>query len=270
MGTRVNNAVSMFIALWMLVIYPQVGRTADKDKLRAGPQVQAQEMPMVLVPAGEFTMGDNQGDDDERPAHRVYLDAFSMDQYEVTVGMYAAFLKATGTAPPPDWKIMNQAQHEKRPVVNATWADAATYCKWAGKRLPTEAEWEKAARGNDGRTYPWGNDSPTRLHASFGKTKWDNHAALVPVGTFEDGKSPYGIYDLAGNVSEWVSDWYDYGNYYKNSPGQNPKGPTTGDFKVIRGGSWNSDPQFLRTASRYANWPTVQDDNNGFRCAKTP
>lgn len=236
-----------------------------QDKL----PVQAQEMPMVLVPAGEFTMGDNQGEFSEKPAHRVYLDAYYMDKYEVTVGMYAVFLRATGSAPPLLWVFMNQAQHEKRPVVNVDWADAATYCKWAGKRLPTEAEWEKAARGTDGRTYPWGNDPPTRLHVNFGKSAWDNHGALVPVGTLDDGKSPYGIYDMAGNVWEWVSDWSD-ANYYKNSPAQNPKGPTGGEYKVLRGGAWDDDPQHLRSAYRNLSRPTHRMDDRGFRCAKSP
>ena len=225
----------------------QQGHTQSHEKTASAQQ---QEMPMAVVPAGEFIMGSQAGDAGEQPAHRVYLDAFSMDKYEVTVGMYAAFLQATGFEPPPNWETMNQPQHQKRPVVNMDWADAATYCKWAGKRLPTEAEWEKAARGTDGRIYPWGNEPPTRLHANFGKEKWNNHAALVPAGTLEDGKSPYGIYDMAGNVWEWVSDWSDP-NYYKNSPSQNPKGPSSGKFKVRRGGSWGNSPQGLRSANLF-------------------
>lgn len=240
-----------------------------QGKHQAGTPAQAQKMPTVLVPAGEFTMGGDGGEFDEKPAHRVYLDAFSMDKYEVTVGMYAAFLKAIGAEAPPDWSTMNESQHQRRPVVNVDWADAATYCKWAGKRLPTEAEWEKAARGTDGRTYPWGNDSPTRLHATFGKSGWNDHAALAPVGTLADGKSPYGIYDMAGNVSEWVSDWYDY-SYYENSPSQNPKGPESGESKVVRGGSWYDGPGHLRSALRGYLEPAFRDDNYGFRCAKTP
>ena len=176
---------------------------------------------MVSIPAGEFTMGSQDGDPDERPAHKVHVNAFSMDVYEVTVGQYADFLQATGFNSPLDWKTMNQPAHQKRPVANVDWADAAAYCKWAGKRLPTEAEWEKAARGTDGRLYPWGNDPPTPLHANYGKTGSHNYGALALVGTLEDGKSPYGIYDMAGNVWEWVSDWYD-NDYYKNSPQQNP------------------------------------------------
>jgi len=225
--------------------------------------------PMVLIPAGEFTMGDNQGADDEKPAHRVALNAYYMDKYEVTVAQYAKFLEATGLEAPLQWTIMNQPKHQKRPVVYVDWADAATYCKWAGKRLPTEAEWEKAARGTDGRTFPWGNDPPTRLHANYGKEEWNDHAAVNPVGILEDGKSPYGIYDMAGNVWEWTSDWYDK-DFYKNSPAQNPNGAVSGEYKVLRGGSWDDHPQGLRSAGRDYYEPTDRDYDIGFRCAKTP
>jgi formylglycine-generating enzyme required for sulfatase activity len=223
---------------------------------------------MVMVPAGEFTMGTTMGDD-EKPVHRVYLNAFYMDKYEVTVGQYAKYLQATGMEEPSDWDIMNQPQHSKRPVVNINWSDAVTFCKWAGKRLPTEAEWEKAARGTDGRTYPWGDEAPTRLHANFGKKEWDNHLALVPVGSFEMGKSPYGIYDLAGNAWEWVNDWYDH-DYYKKSPKKNPPGPTKSESKVVRGGSWLYVPEFLRTSFRFNADPSGRHFGYGFRCAKTP
>ena len=230
---------------------------------------QTQEMPMALVSAGEFIMGSQEGAADEQPAHRIYVDAFLMDKYEVSVGQYAKYLEATSLDAPPDWNIMNQPQHQKRPVVNIDWADAAMYCKWAGKRLPTEAEWEKAARGTDGRIYPWGNEPPTRLHANFGKMEWNNHAALVPVGKLEDGKSPYGIYDMAGNVWEWVSDWYEQ-DYYKNSPSQNPTGPSSAQLKVLRGGSWSDNMDNLRSANPYIYEPMSQYHNVGFRCAKTP
>jgi formylglycine-generating enzyme required for sulfatase activity len=227
-----------------------------------------QDAPMALVPAGEFTMGSNLADD-EKPVHQVYLNAFYMDKYEVTVGQYATFLEVTDMDEPPDWYIMNQPQHQKRPVVNVVWEDAVKFCKWAGKRLPTEAEWEKAARGTDGRIYPWGNEAPTRLHANFGRKEWNNHLALTPVGSFEEGKSPYGIYDMAGNAWEWVSDWYDH-DFYKTSPRRNPIGPTAGDSKGVRGGSWLYISEFLRSAHRFAAQPTNRYFGYGFRCAKTP
>jgi|CXWL01.1.fsa_nt_gi formylglycine-generating enzyme required for sulfatase activity len=231
-------------------------------------QTDPRKIPMALVPAGEFTMGSTLRAD-EKPVRRVYLNAFSMDMYAVTVGQYAKYLETTGMEAPPEWDIMNQPQHQKRPVVNISWSDAASYCKWAGKRLPTEAEWEKAARGTDGRLYPWGNEAPTRLHANFGKKEWAYHMALVPVGMFELGKSPYGIHDMAGNVWEWVNDWYDH-DYYKKSPMKNPQGPTTGKSKVVRGGNWLYLQESLRSSFRFNADPSGRQFGYGFRCAKTP
>jgi formylglycine-generating enzyme required for sulfatase activity len=246
-------------------------------------QAQQQEIkgkdgaPMVLVPAGEFPMGSDEGGDDEKPVHRVFLDDYYIDRYEVTVEQYAKFLKARGMNEPPMWLAMDEPHHQKRPVVNVDWLDASNYCKWAGKRLPTEAEWEKAARGTDGRVYPWGNDPPDPLRANYGKKQWNNHAALVPVGGLKDGKSPYGIYEMAGNVWEWVSDWYDP-NYYTTSPSRNPNGPESGKYRVLRGGSWDFAPENLRSSRRDFNIPSSHDYdspsyrnfNSGFRCAKNP
>jgi formylglycine-generating enzyme required for sulfatase activity len=238
--------------------------------LAAHPAMAAVPDDMVLVPAGEFSMGSPEGDPDEKPAHKVQISAFFMDKYEVTVKQYAAFLQESGGDRPAEWKTMNKTANQNRPVMGVDWAEAARYCKWAGKRLPTEAEWEKAARGTDGRLYPWGNDPPTPLHANYGKKEWNNHEALVPVGTLEAGKSPYGIYDMAGNVWEWVSDWYD-NDYYKNSPSDSPAGPPTGGFKVIRGGSWNTSARSLRAADRYFDPPSFRSQYvPGFRCAKNP
>jgi formylglycine-generating enzyme required for sulfatase activity len=269
------------VAMLGLAAYPVLaGVTSEKGSQESatGPKqgyeksvaAQSQEPSMVLVPAGEFTMGSATGDADERPAHQVYLDSFLIDRHEVTVDQYAAFLQETGTSSPSDWRTMNQLSNKKRPVSNVDWADAAAYCKWAGKRLPTEAEWEKAARGTDGRLYPWGNEPPTPRHANYGQTGSSNNGALAPVGSFEEGKSPYGLYDMAGNVWEWVSDWYDH-DYYRASPPRNPEGPLTGGFKGIRGGSWNSSPRALRSADRYWDPPTFRSQYlPGFRCAKKP
>jgi formylglycine-generating enzyme required for sulfatase activity len=274
---------------WMFVLFAVIGLAAYPAMAAPPVEKEAKELPtgqkqsqeksvstkppegsMVSIPAGEFTMGSQDGDADERPAHKVQVNAFSMDVYEVTVRQYAEFLRAEGFNSPLDWKTMNQPTHQKYPVANVDWADAAAYCKWAGKRLPTEAEWEKAARGTDGRLYPWGNDPPTPLHANYGKTGSHNYEALAPVGTFENGKSPYGIYDMAGNVWEWVSDWYDT-DYYKNSPQQNPEGPPTGGFKVIRGGAWNTSARNLRSSDRYWDPPSFRSLYfPGFRCVKNP
>jgi formylglycine-generating enzyme required for sulfatase activity len=236
---------------------------------KALPLPQHLERSMVLIPAGEFLMGSWTGDADERPMRRVYLDAYFFDKNQLTVGEYAKFLDATSHSAPPDWNIMSRAMHQKRPVVNVDWADAAAYCTWAGKRQPTEAEWEKAARGTDGRTYPWGNEPPTKLHANMQKEVWNSHMGLTPVGTFEDSTSPYGINDMAGNVWEWVSDWYD-DDYYSTAPLRNPTGPATGMSKVVRGGSWGSGPKGLRSAERETRVPSFQGYGTGFRCAKTP
>jgi len=234
--------------------------------------------PMVFVPAGEFPMGSNEGRDDEKPVHQIFLDAYYIDKYEVTVGQYAKFLEATSMNAPPMWTTMDQPPHRKRPVVNVDWEDANNYCEWAEKRLPTEAEWEKAARGTDGRIYPWGNDPPNHLRANYGgKEKWNKHTVLVPVGQLKNGQSPYGISDLAGNVWEWVSDWYDP-NYYATSPPRNPTGPETGKYKVLRGGSWDLAPEHLRSARRDFNnplsfdydSPSYRNFSSGFRCAKSP
>ena len=249
---------------------PQDSATGHKQGSEKTVSAQSQDPSMVLVPAGEFTMGSPTGDPDERPPHQVYLDSFLIDTYEVTVGQYGAFLQETGNHPPSDWKAMNQFSHQKRPVSNVDWADAAAYCKWAGKRLPTEAEWEKAARGTDGRLYPWGNEPPTPRHANYEQAGSNSHGALAPVGSFEAGKSPYGLYDMAGNAWEWVSDWYDHG-YYQASPPKNPEGPPTGGFKVIRGGSWNSSSRVLRSSDRYWDPPSFRSQYfPGFRCVKKP
>ena len=249
------------------VVYQQLQEKIQQRQEHSS--AQPQDRSMVLVPAGEFIMGSSTGEADERPERRVYLDAFFMDQDHTTVEQYAKFLEATSHDAPPEWNIMSRAMHQKRPVVNVEWADAAAYCTWAGKRQPTEAEWEKAARGTDGRIYPWGNESPTRVHANFRKETWSNHYVLSTVGSYEDGKSPSGINDMAGNVWEWVSDWYD-SEYYMTAPLRNPTGSAAGMSKVVRGGSWGSGPEGLRSAKRETHVPSFQGYGTGFRCAKTP
>ena len=222
--------------------------------------------PMVLVPAGEFTMGSEQGDDDEQPVHRVDLDSFYLDTFEVTNGRFAKFVAAIQSEPP--WGFADQETpvvQADRPVRWVNWLEATGYCLWAGKRLPTEAEWEKAARGPEGRTYPWGTDPPTAAHAVFGLT--EGAETVSPIGNRNLGSSLYGVHDLAGNLYEWVTDWYDE-TFYRRQPARNPHGPVEGTTKVQRGGSYINGPYRLRSAFRTKGDPTEHDPHVGFRCAQ--
>ncbi len=224
--------------------------------------------PMVLVPAGVFKMGSLDMDGPYDQAERkIFLDAFYMDKYEVTVSRYAKFLEATGLGEPDLWDEVSPVRDGDRPVVGVDWHDADVYCRWANKRLPTEAEWEKAARGTDGRKYPWGNEKPTSRHANFGSSDGHVYESLAPVGGFQPDKSPYGIYDLGGNVNEWVSDWYDE-DYYSKSSKSNPSGPSQGQKKVLRGGSWIEPEMMLQSAARFHASPKTRHDFLGFRCAQ--
>ena len=218
----------------------------------------------LLVPAGKFVMGD----DEDSPRHDVSLDSFYMDRYEVTASRYAKFLEATGqTSRPEYWHELNLASRGDRPVIGVNWHEANAYCRWAGRRLPTEAEWEKAARGTDERTYPWGNQEPSANLANYGKPQTNAYQdGLAPVGRHEAGKSPYGINDLAGNVSEWVADWYV--DDLPTEVAWNPTGPASGKGKVIRGGGWYDPPTRVRSAKRFYASPGNRADDTGFRCAQ--
>ncbi len=243
---------------------PEVGGVGEAGKRSSS------DAPMVLIPSGEFPMGSVQGRANakraEGPQRMVYLDAYYMDVYEVTTAYYAKFLETTNVQVPLAWKQVELVKHGDRPVVGVMWDDAVAYCKWVGKRLPTEAEWEKAARGIDGRQYPWGNEVPTSDRATL-KKRWGGYDTLTPVGSLEGGKSPYGLYDMAGNVMEWVSDWYDQ-KYYDTAPTENPTGPKEGKTGVVRGGGWGFLPADARSARRIYPPRDTQCKNIGFRCAK--
>jgi formylglycine-generating enzyme required for sulfatase activity len=219
---------------------------------------------LIYIPVGEFTMGSNDNDN-EKPIHTVYLDAFYIDKYEVSVGQFRKFCSATGRTMPdqPSWN-----QGDNYPVVNVTWEDAKAYCVWAGLKLPTEAEWEKAARGTDGRKYPWGNTwDPSKCNNGESNSP-DGYEKTAPVGSFPQGASPYGVMDMAGNVWEWCADWYDK-NYYQDSPSRNPTGVSSGSYRVLRAGSWYFYGQYdCRTSNRYYFNPRYRDDLYGFRCAR--
>ncbi len=195
---------------------------------------------MVLVPAGEFIMGAG-------GTEKVFLKAFYMDRYEVTNARYREFVAETGRKEPRDWIVYGYSEEKKKhPVVFVSYDDARAYCEWAGKRLPTEAEWEKAARGTDGRRYPWGDE----FSGDRANTSLSGIVGTTPVGRYETGKSPYGIYDMAGNVWEWTSSDFDE------------------KTKVVRGGSWGLTHRFAQTFFRVGYSPRTTINNLGFRCAK--
>lgn len=221
---------------------------------------------MVLIPAGSFVMGSEDGHEDERPRHTVALSAFYLDMYEVTVDRYARFIKAVNAERPLAWREATVGPHGEKPVVGIDWFDAKEYCEWAGRRLPTEAEWERAARGGDARRYPWGDEAPSPAHANFNRPTWDGYATVSPVGVHPKGQSPYGIHDLAGNVWEWVADRYEH-HYYAESPLENPQGPASGPLRVLRGGSWSNSAEVIRAANRGGYPPTAHRSDFGFRCA---
>ena len=230
---------------------------------------------MILIPEGPFSMGSSDEDifgaakqfhsetldwyRDETPAHNVHLPAFQIDKYEVTVGDYKIYMAATGKPAPREF-VNARLNNPRQPVVSVAWQVAKDYCLWAKKRLPTEAEWEKAARGTDKRYYPWGNE-PDALNANI-RGKGDNYRNTSPVGKFPEGASPYGVMDMSGNVWEWMEDWLQPypGNEYENDfYGER--------FKVIKGGSWYSSLDLARPATRGKALPNQKKNYIGFRCA---
>jgi eukaryotic-like serine/threonine-protein kinase len=247
-------------------------------------------MVQVFVPAGEFWMGagNSLGNADERPQHQVNLGAFWIDRTEVTVAMFGQFATGTGyqtgaeknnggylwnghgwdLVPGLNWRHplkADLAAVDNHPATHISWLDAGAYCAWVGRRLPTEAEWEKAARGPGQANYPWGNAAPTADVANFGNLIGDT----TPVDQYPNGASPYGALDLAGNAFEWVADWYGQ-DYYAHSPAGNPTGPSSGQYRVLRGGSWELNASNVTVFAREVSPPEASNSNIGFRCASTP
>jgi sulfatase modifying factor 1 len=219
---------------------------------------------MILIPAGEFVVGEGNA------AHRVYLDAFYIDRYPVTNVEYRNFVDAMKYTPPIHWihGIIPRGR-ESHPVVNVSWNDAMAYAQWVGGRLPTEAEWEKAASWDEvnktKRVYPWGDEFDVRKC----NTSESRIGVTTPVGKYSPkGDSPYGVADMAGNVWEWCADWYSE-NYYVNSPARNPRGPTIGKFRVLRGGSWNFTSGDARCTSRLKHYQRFCYNFAGFRIARS-
>lgn len=289
------------------IVMPTVQPT---EVLKSGCSSISEKDHMILchVPAGEFLMGSTKDEPDankdEFPKHSVYLDDFWIDQTEVTNKMFRAFVNDTGyqtdaerkkqswaftgqtweETPRASWEYpqgLGSSIDEDHPVVQVSWNDAKTYCEWAGRRLLTEAQWEKAARGDNGRKYPWGNDDIADYHLNFCDKNCpynkkissidDQYKFTAPVGTYPVGASPYGVLNMAGNVREWTADWYD-SKYYQdiNKPYQNPQGPVTGTERVLRGGSWNHIVLGVRTKFRDKYHPITSSDDFGFRCAVSP
>ena len=225
---------------------------------------------MVEVPEGPFTIGSTEGDPDEAPVHQVYLKTYYMDLKEVTQTEYDRFVRMTKRGKPfvPVFDDdISKITGPNLPAVGMSWSDAVAYCRWAGKRLPTEAEWEKAARGEGHRRYPWG-DSFGSGHANIDGEE-DGFQYLAPPGLFESGRSPYGLYDMTGNVAEWVADTYGE-HFYADSPYRDPVGPEDGEHKVIRGGSWRETPHGARVAKRFQAKMWRTDSTIGIRCTKDP
>ncbi len=240
---------------------PGMNRTASRDG-----------MQLVHVPAGVFWRGSEnkepQSRPDEKPKQAIYLDEFWIDRSEVTNSMYASCVREgfcempSQTSSQKNLFYYGREAFNEYPVIFVSWSDADRYCRWAGRRLPSEAEWEKAARGVDGRTYPWGNESASGLLANFDYQVGDT----TRTGSYPGGASPYGVLDMAGNVAEWVADWFDP-NYYLSAGVINPLGPDQGEFRVQRGGSWLSQAHVIRTAYRLWNYPDSSFEGIGFRCA---
>lgn len=281
------RSVSVVILLALLLISPGVASQAGSAinlplVLRGVPPI----VPtgMVLIPAGTFQMGCDSANSaeycfsDEQPLHTVYMDAYYIDTYEVTNVQYKACVDA-GVCQRDPWEYIPVGGKPNHPISEVTWYEARAYCTWVGKRLPTEAEWEKAARGpNDTRMYPWGNEPPTCALANFrGGDTLDRFCVEGPgltirvseVGSYPSGASPYGVMDMAGNLWEWVNDWYQK-DFYGVSPTANPQGPMSGSYKVVRGGSWDFETIHLRVAKRdYGHANIGSSGSRGFRCAVT-
>ena len=239
---------------------------------------------MVFIPAGKFTMGNDAGGIGTKPAHHISLGAYYIDKHEVTNAEYYTFWMADGgenSAHTPvsygeesgigNWPHVAQTK-PNYPVVGISWNDADAYAKWVKKRLPTEAEWEKAARGTDERVWPWGNVffvsiRGVNVHANVwnGRDGYDNN--LAPVGNYPTGASPYGVFDMGGNVWEWVADWFSESYYYR-SPSQNPTGPAVGSRRAVRGGSWANGPQLAQCITRMGHHPAIGTSFIGFRLAR--
>lgn len=310
------GGLAVLALIWVIVIQagdsssemdPSAPAAASKStRIIAAEPAQArmldsQNVEMILVPAGTFVMGSDTGNSFEQPSHSITLDGYWIDMTEVTNRQFAAFVKATGYRTEAErqgsgyvysdqGRVLTKGanwQHpegpdssldgmEEHPATQISWFDALAYCQWRGVRLPTEAEWEMAARGDDQRTHPWGegfHEEQLNLCDTNCPFDWritnqdDGYRFTAPVGTFPSGASPYGLLDMEGNVREWVADWYDP-EYYRRSPAHKPSGPASGEMRVVRGSAWNDIEWEIHITDRYFHAPSYAGDDVGFRCAK--
>ena len=274
-------------AVWALDVADMtVEWTPEGKKLAAERARLPAHDDMVLIPAGPFLIGSDKKTDKlaylpETPQRTVHLDAYEIDRFEVTTVQFLKFVLATNRSPLIDWRYDGgnfQETMANHPVMHVSWFDADEYCRWAGKRLPTEAEWEKAARGEDGRIYPWGNQPAGLSRANFGRGDLSGpvrdrperlmlYPPIISVDKYENAVSPYGVFQLSGNVAEWVADWYDK-DYYKAAPEKNPRGPEKGTQRAFRGGGWIDSTPSVRAAQRNGTEPNTKMNWMGFRCAR--
>lgn len=287
-GVMVTGAlISIGLTAWALDVADVTREwTPEGKKLAAERAKLPAHDEMVRIPAGTFLMGSDRKVDRnaypaEFPQRKVYLDAYEIDKYEVTTVQFLKFVLASNRDPLIDWQYDGgnfQETMASHPVMHVSWFDADAYCKWAGKRLPTSAEWEKAARGEDGRIFPWGNEPAGLSRANFGRTGLSGpvrdrperlllYPPIISVDKYENGASPYGVFQMAGNVAEWTADWYDP-NYYKKAPDRNPKGPEKGTQRAFRGGGWIDSTPTVRPAQRNGTEPNTKMNWLGFRCAR--
>ncbi len=290
---RSRSLVAPFVlALALLGATVAVASTKPSTELArhlTGIAALAQSSPTVTVPAGQFILGSKRIDDDpyglwtqfddtELPQQMVWLDQYEMDRDEVSLGEFLAFLRQRKQYPPDElqkliWHLITvhsvtDQTLARWPALYVMWKEAQDFCTAQGKRLPTEAEWEKAARGPNGNLFPWGETAPDNTLAMFGQHHVHEIPILAAVDSHDAGKSPYGVHHMAGNVAEWVQDWFGF-DYYAYIPQRNPPGPTSGRYKSVRGGSWKSKTIMLRTATRGGSPPDQRSATVGFRCARS-
>jgi iron(II)-dependent oxidoreductase len=263
------SGMLLFLAVFL---WPQPGKGAGKT-LKV---IRDIEESMVEIPAGEFIMGTDRGNANERPAHAVYLDTYFISRYEIANRQYREFLASTDHPQPFFWNDWRW-NGDDYPVIGVSWEDANAFCRWLSKmtglnwRIPTEAEWEKAAswveKDKLKRIYPWGDRFDEMRVNALGEE--DGYERSAPIDGFKEGVSPYGIYHFAGNVLEWCLDWFE-NDYYTHSPSKNPKGPKEGIYKSVRGGDWKSEKLRIRNTVRKGDWPQMRYNYNGFRVVRTP